>query len=74
MADYRFYALGSDGHFESSRDFVCDTDENAVVWAKQLASQQPWELWSGMRMVDSGGKQAISYQVHEVRLVPKDKW
>jgi hypothetical protein len=74
MADYRFHVSGSDRHFECSRDFVCDTDENAVVWAKQMAGQQAWELWSGKRMVERSEKQAVSYQVLEGRLVPKDKW
>ena len=59
MADYRFYAVGSDGHFESSRDFICDTDENAVVWAKQL---RPTALGAAEREADgrsfwkTGGK------------------
>jgi hypothetical protein len=27
VTDYRIDLIGSDGHFESSRTFVCDTDE-----------------------------------------------
>jgi hypothetical protein len=53
VAAYRAYFVNSDGHFERFRAFVCDTDENAIVWAKQLMDQQPVELWSGTRMVTS---------------------
>jgi hypothetical protein len=47
MADYRSYVIGLDGYFESSREFVCDTDENAIVWAKQMAGQQGWNCGAG---------------------------
>jgi hypothetical protein len=52
VAKYRTYILGSGGQFESSRAFACDTDENAIVWAKQMAGLQPAELWSGKRLVE----------------------
>lgn len=49
MPRYQTYFVGSDGtHW---RAFVCDTDENAIVWAKQLVGQQPAELWSGRRLI-----------------------
>ena len=51
MAKYRACVIGSDG-FENSREFACDTDENAIVWAKQLAGMQPAELWTGKRLVE----------------------
>ncbi|WP_035727914.1 hypothetical protein [Bradyrhizobium murdochi] len=77
MAEYRAYLIGSDGQFESSRAFVCDTDENAIVWARQMVGQQPAELWSGTRLVQRlstpDQRQAISHEVHEGRLVPKDE-
>jgi hypothetical protein len=77
VTDYRVDLVGSDGHFESSRTFVCDTDKNAVVWAKQMVGQQPAELWSGTRLVERlsppAEKQAASHEVHEGRLVPKGK-
>jgi hypothetical protein len=77
MAEYYAYLIGSDRHFESSRAFVCDTDENAIVWAKQMVGQQPAELWSGTRLVERlsppDEKQAVSHEVHEGRLVPKGK-
>jgi hypothetical protein len=73
MAEYRTYLIGSDGRVESSRAFVCDTDENAIVWL----GQQPAELWCGTRLVERlsppDEKQDISHEVHEGRLVPKDK-
>jgi hypothetical protein len=43
MVKYR--VIGSDGEVE--RTFVCDTDENAIEWAKRLMAEQPAELWSG---------------------------
>ena len=52
MAKYRACVIGSDGQFENSREFACDTDENAIVWAKQMAGLQPAELWSGKRLVE----------------------
>jgi hypothetical protein len=77
VAEYRAYLIGSDGHFKSSRSFVCDTDENAIVWAKQMVGQQPAELWSGTRLVERlsppDEKQAVSHEIHEGRLVPKGK-
>jgi hypothetical protein len=77
MTEYRAYLIGSDGRVESARAFVCDTDENAIVWAKQMVGQQPAELWCGTRLVERlsppDAKQAISHEVHEGRLVPKDK-
>jgi hypothetical protein len=51
MTDYRTYIIGADGHFASSRGFVCDTDDHAIEWAKQLLDDQPVELWSGERLV-----------------------
>jgi hypothetical protein len=77
VAEYCAYVIGSDGHFESSRTFVCDTDENAIVWAKQMMSQQSAELWCGARLVkrlpSSDERQAVTHEVHEGRLIPKGK-
>ena len=47
MTEYRVDLMGSEGHIESSRTFVCDNDENAIVWAKQMVGQQPAELGAG---------------------------
>lgn len=77
MTDYRVDLIGSDGRFEGSRTFVCDTDENAIVWTKQMLGQQPAELWSGTRLVERlsppDERKAVSHEVHEGRLVPKGK-
>ena len=77
MTDYRVDLIGSDGQIERSRTFVCDTDDNAIVWAKQMVGQQPAELWSGTRLVERlfppNEKQAVSHEVHEGRMVPKGK-
>lgn len=52
MTEYRVDLMGSEGHIESSRTFICDTDENAIVWAKQMVGQRPAELWIGTRLVE----------------------
>lgn len=72
MAEYRTCLLGPNGNLKSSRAFVCDTDENAIEWAKQLAGKQPAELWRKIdRLSAPDEKQAVSHEVHEGRLVPK---
>jgi hypothetical protein len=49
MSAYRVYVIGQDGHFVSK--FVCDTDSDATVWAKQLLDDNDVELWNGYRLV-----------------------
>ena len=78
MADYRAFFVGADGQFDGYRAFVCDTDDDAIVWAEQLLEDQPIELWTGARLVKRlapppGKGKAISHEVHEGRMVPKDK-
>ena len=51
MAEYRAYVVGDDGHFVAFRAFVCDSDADATVWAKQLVDGHDVELWSGERFV-----------------------
>ena len=51
MNEYRVYTMGHDGHIKSSRAFVCASDEDATVWAKQLIDGYDIELWSGERFV-----------------------
>ena len=46
MAEERAYVLGEDGHFVSFRTFVCDGDEDATTWAKQLVEGHDVELWT----------------------------
>jgi len=43
--------MGHDGHIKSSRAFVCESDDDATVWAKQLVDGHDIELWSGERFV-----------------------
>ena len=49
--EYRAYTMGHDGHIKSSRAFVCESDEEATVWAKQLIDGHDIELGSGERFV-----------------------
>jgi hypothetical protein len=77
MADYRAYMIGPDGHFAGSRGFVCDSDEHAIEWARQLLGDQPIELWSGERLIKclplicSAGQNAVSHEIHKGQLIPK---
>jgi hypothetical protein len=59
MLDYRAYTVGNDGHFVRSRGFACETDNDAIVWAKQLVDGSAIELWNNARFV--------------ARLEPKDQ-
>lgn len=51
MIEYRAYILGQDGHIINSRGFACENDDDATVWAQQLADCHDVELWSGARFV-----------------------
>jgi hypothetical protein len=49
--EYRAYFIGNDGHFASFRAFVCNSDDEAVEWARQFVDCLDVELWSGKRFV-----------------------
>ena len=51
MNHYRVVTIDYDGKLSWHRGFVCDNDDDAVVWAKQLVDAEPVELWSGARFV-----------------------
>ena len=51
MNHYRVVTIDHDGKLSRHRGFVCDTDDDAIVWAKQLVDAEPVELWSGARFV-----------------------
>jgi hypothetical protein len=51
MNHYRVVTIDHDGNLSRHRSFVCDTDGDAIVWAKQLVDEAPVELWSGARFV-----------------------
>ena len=51
MKHYRIVTIDYDGKLSRHRGFVCDNDDDAVVWAKQLVDAEPVELWSGARFV-----------------------
>jgi len=74
VSDYRAYVIGDDGHIASSRAFVCDSDADATIWAKQMVDGHDIELWSGDRLVIrlNGDKRgSVSRDVTAGRLVPK---
>ena len=51
MNHYRIVKIDYDGKLSRHRGFVCDNDDDAIVWAKQLVDEAPVELWSGARFV-----------------------
>jgi hypothetical protein len=77
MGDYRAFKIGPDGHFAASRAFVCDSDEEAIEWAKQLQEDRPVELWSGDRLVKRLPELIVKYrnlashEIHEGRMIAK---
>jgi hypothetical protein len=77
MADYRAFKLGPDGHVAASRAFVCDSDEHAIEWAKQMQEDRPIELWSGDRLVNllptpvAKYRNAASHEIHQGRMIAK---
>lgn len=78
MPRYCICAVGNDG-VENSRAFVCDTDANAIVWAKHLLEDRPIELWSGDRLVQHflptppKAKAAITYVIVQGRVIAKGR-
>ena len=51
MANYRTVTIDKAGNVNRHRDFVCDNDDDAIVWAKHSVDDAPVELWSGARFV-----------------------
>lgn len=51
MNTYRIVVIDDAGMVFGRRDFVCANDEDAIVWAKQLESEKPTEVWSGARFI-----------------------
>jgi hypothetical protein len=66
MAEYRAYVMGDDDHIVSFRAFVCDTDAEATVWAKQMVDGHDVELWSGERCVTRLSHEKPGAVSHEV--------
>jgi hypothetical protein len=50
-AEYRAYAVGPDGHFMWSNEFVAANDEAAFEHARQFVDGHDVELWNGGRFV-----------------------
>jgi hypothetical protein len=51
MASYRIVTIDEAGKLSRHRGFVCDNDDDAIVWAKQSVDGAAVELWSGARFV-----------------------
>ena len=47
----RLVTIDDDCKLSRHRGFVCDTDDDEIVWAKRLVDAEPVELWNGARFV-----------------------
>ena len=62
-----------------SRTFTADSDDDAVVWAKQQIEDHSVELWSGPRLVrrldpaEKRAAEAVTHTIEAGRMVPKNK-
>jgi len=79
MTEYRLYTVENDGHFIGSRTFTADSDDDAVVWAKQQIEDHSVELWSGPRLVrrldpaEKRDAEAVTHTIEAGRMLPKNK-
>ena len=75
MRRYRAYMIREDGQITNVRAFVCDSDADATVWAKQLAPHEDVELWQLDRFVtrlNSTGKATeVTHKIIDRRVVPR---
>jgi hypothetical protein len=75
MRRYRAYMIREDGQITNVRAFVCDNDDDATVWAKQLAPHEDVELWQLDRFVtrlnSTGKATAATHKIIDGRVVPK---
>jgi hypothetical protein len=78
VSEYRAYTVGDDGHFMGFEPFICANDSEAMEQAKRLVvAGHDIELWCGARFVkrltapDSAGKDAVTHEVREGRMIPK---
>lgn len=54
MPEYRVYLI-RDGRISRAEDIVAADDAQALDMAAKIAAGQPYEVWSGKRMVKSRG-------------------
>jgi hypothetical protein len=77
VTEYRAYTVSSDGHFIGFEPLACADDAEAIARAGQLVDgYHSIEVWSGPRLVQRLGgersRKAVSYQIKDGRMVPKD--
>jgi hypothetical protein len=77
MNKYRAYLVGEGGHFAGSRSFVCGTDAEATIWARQLVDGNDVELWSRdrfvIRLYANGAQGAASHEMTDGRQAAENK-
>lgn len=77
MTEYRAYTVSSDGHFTGFEPLACADDAEGIAKAGQLVDgYHSIVVWSGPRLVQRLGgeksRKAVSYQIKDGRMVPKD--
>ena len=77
MPEYRAYILGSNGHVRRRIDFLCEEDESAKEYTKQLVNGHDVEVWQGGRRVAAfehkpeKASSAIPHENHHGQMIPK---
>jgi hypothetical protein len=52
MAHYRAYFIGHDGYFIKAVDLICDDDDGARKYARQMVDGHDVELWQHDRRIE----------------------
>jgi hypothetical protein len=48
---YSAYVIGDDGHVHHRIDVICDNDDEAKRWTKELVDGHTLELWHEARLI-----------------------
>lgn len=51
VAEYRAYAIGSDGHIVHWKPLICDSDNEAIDKAREAFEGHAVEVWSRDRLI-----------------------
>ena len=53
MNGYYAFVIGADGHITNRIEIICENDEEAKRWARQLVDGHAIELWQEARMIET---------------------
>ena len=51
MANYRLYSLDGEGHVVTADWFEAQSDEDAILLAREKLGKAPFEIWQAGRLV-----------------------